>query len=238
MDKIDFHGQNNLEGYKINELNKNKNNDFEDIEIKELETNKEDNYDEKKNDIDIKTCDKDINENIMIMKYKNHFKLKLFVYNFVKNNKNNCKIIYESKSYDLSEYFDILNNENNNKKSIKIRLEGINNITNFSYMFHNCSSLLNFYINSKNNYKKISEIEFMFSGCSSLKSLPDISNWDISNVTNISYLFSGCSSLQSLPDISKWNTTKIIDMNNIFSDCSKLISLPDISNGILLMLKE
>ena len=77
-------------------------------------------------------------------------------------------MIVENKEYEITEKFYYKNLTNN---ILKIKLKGIDNITNMSYMF---------------------------SGCSSLLSLPDISNWNTKNITNMKFLFSGCSSLLSL----------------------------------------
>ena len=49
----------------------------------------------------------------------------------------------------------------------------------------------------------ITDISYMFSGCISLISLPDISKWNISNIIYMQNMFKLCISLKSLPDISK-----------------------------------
>ena len=92
-----------------------------------------------------------------------------------------------------------IDEEYDNKDEFEIKLKGINNITNMSYMF---------------------------SECESLSSLPDISKWDTSNVTNMSYMFRGCKSLSSLPDISKWNTSNVNNMSYMFCDCKSSLIIP------------
>ena len=92
------------------------------------------------------------------MQYKinqNDKTIKIFGYNeyndcFLKSNKDKCKIEYNNKEYELNEYFNI-DNLNINNNIIAIKLIGINNIINASYMFFECSSLI---------------------------SLPDISKWN------------------------------------------------------------
>ena len=199
----------------------------------------------------------DLNNQILIeyLINNNEKEIKIFGYEFVKNNKDKCIIIYQNNEYDLNEFFD-LNNHINNNSILQIKLIGINNITNMSYLFHKCSSLISlpdmskwntvnitnmgwlFYectllktLSDISNWNTISvnNMSFMFSKCSSLNSLPDISKWDLSNVNNIIDIFNGCSSLLSLPDISKWNTDNINYMSGLFYKCSSLISLPDIS---------
>ena len=102
-------------------------------------------------------------------------------------------------------------------------------VTNVSYMFFGCKSLISLPDISKWNTENISDMSYMFFGCNSLISLPDISKWNTENVTNMDRMFYQCHSLTSLPDISKWNTKKVTDMISFFSFCNSLISLPDIS---------
>ena len=103
----------------------------------------------------------------------------IFGSNFIENNKNICKMVIDNKEYEITNDFDV---ENYNNNLLKIKLKGINKITNMSYMFSECSSLI---------------------------SLPDISEWDTSNINDMSHIFENCSSLISLPDISKWNTSNV-----------------------------
>ena len=105
--------------------------------------------------------------------------LKILGEEFVKNNRNKCKIIYENKEYELEEYINI---KNNKKDKIEIKIKGINNITNIGCIFHKYNSL---------------------------SSLMDLSKWDTSNIINMSYLFYECDLLKSLADISKWNISNV-----------------------------
>jgi len=178
-------------------------------------------------------------------------KVRLFGSKFVKNNIRNCKVLIENKESELMKEYKI-----SNKKSLEIKLAGINKVTDISYMFYECNKLSsipdNSYWNTSNvvnmsymfygcdklsslpdiskwNTEKVTNMCYMFSYCHQLSSLPDISNWDTSNVTDMSYMFYDCYKLSSLPDISKWNTSNVINMNEMFYRCSKLSSLPDIS---------
>ena len=83
-----------------------------------------------------------------INKYINKEYIKLFGYKFVNNNKNICKMIILNGEYEIMEKYKVKKYNNN---ILKIKLKGINNITNMSDMFN---------------------------GCSSLSSLPDISKWN------------------------------------------------------------
>ena len=77
------------------------------------------------------------------LEYKatNQSQIKILGYDFVKRNKDKCKIIYNEKECDLIQYFKFDNNYNH-KDSIKIQLRINNNITDISYMFYLCRELL------------------------------------------------------------------------------------------------
>ena len=137
---------------------------------------------------------------------ENEENIRIFGHEFVENNKNKCKMIIDNKEYEITENYNITN-YNNNK--LEIKLKGIDNVTNMSYMFSRCSSLSSLPDISKWNTSNVTDMSGMFVGCSSLSSLPDISKLDTSNVTNMGYMFIGCSSLSSLPDISKLNTSNV-----------------------------
>ena len=71
---------------------------------------------------------------------KGKFIIKIFGDNFVKNNKNKCKIIYNGKEQELKSY--ILIEENNDYEYIEINLIVYKEIINMSFMFKDCSSLV------------------------------------------------------------------------------------------------
>jgi len=115
--------------------------------------------------------DKDISEINIIYDINGISKIRIFGSKFIENNKNKCKIIIDNKELEIAEEYNIKINNNN---KLQIKLKGIDNVTNMSYMFYGCSLLL---------------------------SLPDISKWNTNIITKMSYMFYGCSSLSSLPDI-------------------------------------
>jgi len=159
------------------------------------------------------------NEINIIYKIEDDKKVKIFGAEFVKNNKNICKIIYEDKEYELDEYFNI---PNNIKDELKIKLSGINEITNMSFIFYECSSLLSIPDISKWNTNNVINMSYLFGKCENIEYLPDISNFNTSNVKYMHGLFMECKSLKSLPDISKWDTSKVILMGGEFSNLSSL----------------
>ena len=93
--------------------------------------------------------EKNISEINIIYDINGQNEFQIFGPQFVKNNKNICKMIIDNKEYEIAE--NIKYNVKNNNNKLKIKLKGIDNITDISYIFY---------------------------GCSSLSSLPDISKWN------------------------------------------------------------
>ena len=175
-----------------------------------------------------KNITEEINE--ITLKYKmnrNEPKIKILGTDFVKNNEQKCRIIFENSIYNLSDTFDYTNSGN---ETFEIKLTGLKDITNMSNLFQGCSSLINISENfSDINVSRITNMSGLFFECSSLKYLPDISNWDTSNVTDMSCMFYKCSSLCNLPDISKWKMNNVQSIKLMFYECASLKELPDIS---------
>ena len=202
------------------------------------------------------SINKNIDEITMVYMLNSNKKIQIFNSIFVEKNKSSCNIIYNDKKYELSEFFEIPKNDENNNDLIQIKLIGIKNIVDISAIFYGCRSLLflpdilkidiSKYIDLKFlfaechflsyiskgisnwNTSNITNLSFLFSNCYSLLSIPDISNWNTKNVQKIIATFQGCP-IKCLPDISKWNTENVFDMCFLFSNCHLLVSMPDIS---------
>ncbi len=95
-------------------------------------------------------------------------------------------------------------------------------VTNMSYMFYSCYSLLAADV-SHFNTEKVTDMTSMFSGCNYLASL-DVSHFNTENVNKISGMFNGCQSLTSL-DVSAFNTQNVTTMTGMFNECQSLTSL-------------
>ena len=67
--------------------------------------------------------------------------IKIFGKNFVDKNRDKCKIIYNGKEYKLTEFFKF-NRKYNDNNIQKIKLKINNNISDISYMFYECKSLI------------------------------------------------------------------------------------------------
>ena len=109
-------------------------------------------------------------------------------------------MIIDNMEYVIEEEYYV--KENNNIK-LKIKLKGINHITNMSCMF---------------------------SGCSSLTSLPDISKWNTENVEDISSMFNGCKSLKEIlkQPIDTWRNLVVNDFEtSVFSKYPEIAAIKD-----------
>ena len=136
----------------------------------------------------------------MSITYKNDEKINLFGEVFIKNNKDNCFLLYNDKIIELCEVY----NFNKKEKSITVKLVEEKEIENMSYMFFNCLSLLSVDM-TKWNLDKVLNVNYMFLGCSSLYNLCGISKWDTTKVNSMDYMFLGCQKLKPFPNISKNN---------------------------------
>ena len=138
--------------------------------------------------------------------------IRIFGEKFVKNNKEKGLLLIKDKLYKLQDFY--ANIETEQKLTILLIEKEL--ITDMSFMFSNCNSLLSLPDISKWNTINVTNMNSMFSDCNSLSTMPDISKWNTDNVTNISSMFSNCNILSPFPDISKWNTYNIIDMSFFF----------------------
>jgi surface protein len=147
--------------------------------------------------------------------------INLFGKSFVKNNKNNCILIINNKLYNLMDkyYFNI--QDNNINDILIIKLIEKNKITDMSYMFYECASLLSIVNFSKRKPNNVNNTSYMFYGCSSLNDLSDISTLITDKVIDISYMFFGCISLKILPDINKWNLKNVKNKENILANINE-----------------
>ena len=107
-----------------------------------------------------------IDEIKIIYKVKDK-EVRLFGEDFVKRNKNNCKLIIDGKEQELKEKysFGIFSSK---KDILEIKLKGIENITDMSYMFYKCNNLNNLNLSSFDT-KNVTDMSHMFFCCFNLK---------------------------------------------------------------------
>ena len=170
--------------------------------------------------------------NIDCEKGKQEQKIRILGSEFVKNNKDKCKIIFNNKEMELKEILQINNCEITNNQ-LKILLKGINKITDASSMFYSCTSLISLSDIDKWDTSNVVKMDYMFQWCINESnkniSFSGISNWDTSNVKSLEEMFQSCRELECLPDISKWDISKVTNMSRLFGHLYHLKSLPDIS---------
>ena len=92
-------------------------------------------------------------------------------------------------------------------------------VTDMSYMFSNCSSLVSI---PQLDTQNVTNMQYMFYYCYSLVSIPQL---DTQNVTNMQNMFYYCYSLVSIPQL---NTQKVTNMSIMFSSCYSLVSIPQL----------
>ena len=82
--------------------------------------------------------------------YDNGGKIRIFGRKFIENNKDNCDITYNGISHKLTEFFEDIEEKYDHKGEILLTLNGINNITDISYIFAKCKKLESIIILPKN----------------------------------------------------------------------------------------
>ena len=187
-----------------------------DTSIPETEKNCEKIYENIEKENNINNDAEYSNEINILYKIENQNVIRIFGPKFVEDNKSKCKIEFENQEYDLIAFFNIENYTKNKLDYLQIKLKNINNVTDMSYMFYCCRSLLSLPDISRWNTYNVTNMNNMFENCSSLSSLPDILNWNTNKVTDMSLIFYDCQSLSILPDISKWNTSNVKYMSSMF----------------------
>ena len=195
----------------------------------ELFEKKNEEYTGNNNENDDEFFKNDSNENKLKLKFKinsSEERIRLVGSRFYERNYNNCKIVIDFVVKDLIEFYKVKYNE----RFISVTLALSHKITDLSYMFYECTSLIEIYNLYDLNINNVTNISNMFFGCSSLTSLSDMSGWKTSKIIDMSHMFQGCSSLSSIPFISEWKTSNVTDMSYMFYGCSSLSYIDDISN--------
>ena len=92
--------------------------------------------------------------------------VRLFGKEFVEKNNNNCKLIIEGYEQDLKDIYNFGYFFGSNRETFEIKLTGITNITDLSYMFYDCKELLSIRDIELDNYN-IADVNQSFSGFNS-----------------------------------------------------------------------
>ena len=116
----------------------------------------------------------------------------------------------------------------NEIKEIKVKFIFKINLTNMSYMFRNCLSLISIDLSSFNT-NNVTNMSSMFHNCTSLNSI-DLSSFNTNNVYDMRNMFYNCSSLNSL-DLSSFNINNFTNINSMFCNCYSLTSIVPFNNN-------
>ena len=92
-------------------------------------------------------------------------------------------------------------------------------ITDCSYMFYNCTNIINIDLTSFDT-KNVTNMSYMFYDCCNINKI-NLSFFKTNNVKNMSYMFKGCRNLENI-NLSSFNTENVINMKNMFCYCDKL----------------
>ena len=155
--------------------------------------------------------------------------VKIFSNEFVRNNKDNCKLIVNNREIELKSELDINKYFPDRPSTITIRLKLINPITNMKNAFKN-TDLISAPDLSKFDTSKVETFEGTFRNCRHLQNLPQL-EWDMKNVKSTSYMFSGCSKLQNL-NLQNWKMENNKDMSYMFLDNISLKSIKGLDNFV------
>ncbi|MCR4664110.1 MAG: leucine-rich repeat protein [Paludibacteraceae bacterium] len=101
-------------------------------------------------------------------------------------------------------------------------LENLNTtaVTDMSYMFKGCRSLVSLDLSGLNTANVTTMIN-MFADCSALKTIQFGGDFTTANVTNMYGMFSHCVSLRSL-DLSQFDIRQLTNATNMFASCTAL----------------
>lgn len=98
-----------------------------------------------------------------------------------------------------------------------------NNVTDMSYMFADCSNLVDIVFGDDFSTDNVAYMSYMFSYCTILPSI-DVSNFNTSNVTMMDRMFYHCESIEEL-NLLTFNTENVTTIKSMFNGCLKILSL-------------
>ena len=217
-----------------------------------------DSYTEKDKNLSINDVNKKIVEEIKEFKRidliylanENNY-YNIFGEEFIKNNKDNIKLIINGEKSKLLSKYNLKQGKNIISILIKNKLTNLSNmfkncdslinigelknlnvveVTDFSSMFSNCSSLSDIIALKRWNVSKGINFSGMFNKCTKLSDINSLENWNFSNCKYLSSMFSNCSSLSDIKPLENWNVSNVIDFSSMFNKCSSLSDIKPLEN--------
>ncbi|MBL7753770.1 MAG: BspA family leucine-rich repeat surface protein [Chitinophagaceae bacterium] len=116
-------------------------------------------------------------------------------------------------SIDTTNFRQFKMSPNYQARLIAIEQWGGVNWTSFEFAFSDCSNL-DCIAPDLPNLSQVSNLSFMFKNCISLVGNSNIGNWNIQNVTNLNGMFYGAVNFNQ--PIANWNTQNVTDMSSMF----------------------
>ena len=168
--------------------------------------------------------------------------IKLFGEKFVSRYENICKIIHNGDEFPIKEKYKLAYDDIQND-DFKIKLKGINLVTDMSFMFWKCKYLKELPNISRIDTSNITSFETMLEGCEYLEKLPNLKQWKVEKVTIMKGMFYQCIRLKELPGIEKWNPIKLSNFYEMFLGCKSLPNsetskIEKLKNGKMLIMKK
>ena len=147
--------------------------------------------------------------------------IRLFGEDFVCRYRNICKIIYKNSERPLTEYFHLAYDDIQSK-DFRIKLKGVNFVTDMSSMFRFCENLLELPNISRMDTSRVTDMNRMLEKCVRLEKLEGINRWNVQNVLSMQGMFYNCYNLKSLPEINEWKPIKLNNCKEMFCGCKSL----------------
>jgi len=91
------------------------------------------------------------------------------------------------------------------------------NLGNNGACFNGCTNLNLTVVSDVLSTQNISTFSNLFKDCTSITTINRISEWNISNITNLNACFTGCTNFNQ--NISSWNVVNVTIMSSMFNNC-------------------
>ena len=147
--------------------------------------------------------------------YDNKVKIQGPIYTFGKKGIHKIKMVIKEKIFDFSYMF---------YNCVNLRgIEGYINTSdakNLSWMFSNCTSLVDISALKNIDVSKVENFEGMFNECTSLEDISHIKNWNVGEGKNFCSMFKNCKSLKNI-NLKSWNVQKNgVKFDYIYEGCN------------------
>ena len=184
-------------------------------------------YETKSDDEDVllisnETCDKytfsffdGVQNKFDLIDYDKNVKIPGPTYNFSKKGIHTIKMVIKEQILDFScMFFNCVN-----LKEIKGYIN-TSESKNLSWMFSNCTSLVDISALKNIDVSKVENFEGMFNECTSLEDVSPIQNWNVGEGKNFCSMFKNCKSLK-INRFKSWNIQKNgVKLDHIYDGCN------------------